>query len=380
MIGAFEEARAASDPLACFDLDTLIEGAARLRPEQAALADASETLTFGETDRRVGALAAAFQHLGLQPGETILLAAAAPATSFVALAGALRAGLRVALAPAWTEASQASRMALLSGAAALVIAPCGDFLASGDDWLAAAASAPSTRLVCSLGGEIDGAVRLQSQRIPAPDGRDSLVGRPPPPIVTFEAGAVPIIHSQRTLVAAALDVVSRARIGMRLPLISTISPTSFAGLVAGPIASLIAGASLSWRIPFETRSFLSALDDSAPAHLIAPAALAPMLEQAALTSAASLSSLLLLNRLRAWDAFHPKPALWKHAAAARAAIVDLYAYGERAIVPEPRGADGSPTQPASEPHYLDLDGVRILALDWSTGVDRRLEGAAVSKV
>lgn len=375
-----EMARVETDPLASFDLDTLLEGAARLRADRVGLRDSLESIAFGEADRRARALAGFFGELGLVPGETILLAAGAPATAFIALIAGLRAGVHVALAPAGADEASAARMALLSGASAIVVASGGVEAAPVLDWLLAAAATPSVRLVCCLGVEkIDGMVVVDPAALDAGGPRNAACDASGAQIVTFENGVKPIAHRQRTIVAAALDVVARARIGMRLPLISTIQPASFAGLAAGPVASLIAGAPLHWHLPFDARRFLAMLDETAPAHLFVPAAMAMMLQRAGLLSCAKLASLLLLSRQATSDQGDAPPGgLSTGHDAPR--IIDLYAVGERAAVPEMRTPEGV-VRLANDPHYLDLEGSRLLAVGWSSEGDRtRLHGAAVSEV
>jgi len=378
-LSALDAALADPDPLASFDLDALLEGAARLRGDRTGFEDRRESVGFAEADARASALAAFLADLGLVPGETVLLGCAAPATAFVAVLAAIRAGLHIALAPAFADEQAACRMALLSSAAALLVTGDGD--AGSDavvrDWLPVAAAAPSVRLLCSIGAEKrDGMVSFDPRsdagariRTAAhPQAHDAQ-------IVTFEDG-VPIAHVQRTLVAAALDVVARSRIGMRLPILSTIAPSSFAGLVAGPLASLLAGAPLHWRTPFEASQFLEELDRRAPVHLVAPAPIAPMLERAGLVDRSNLAALVLLSRQRA-STGEPPPAPIQMRRDAPA-LVDLYAFGERAAVAEMR-ISGAPVGPASEPHYLDLDGTPLLAVGWSEGEDgRRLRGVAVT--
>ena len=42
-------------------------------------------------------------------------------------------------------------------------------------------------------------------------------------------------HTQRTLIASALDAATRLRINAGESLVSTLAPATFAGLVAGPL-------------------------------------------------------------------------------------------------------------------------------------------------
>jgi non-ribosomal peptide synthetase component F len=375
-----EEARRAADPLACFDLDTLLEGAARLRPELLAFVDDEDSMTFEEANRRADILANTFVDTGLRPGETVLVAAGAPAASFLAMVAALRAELRVAIAPAWTAPALAGRYALRAGAAAIVVAP-GSERDSVESWLEAAANAPTARLVCSLGRDrVDGALAIDLEEASATEPLFAGPKLKRYEVCTFDRDAALVPHAQRTLLAASLDVVARSKIGLRLPVLSTVPPSSFAGLVAGPIATVLAGAALSWCVPFDAQAFLRALDEAGPVHLVAPAALAPMLDEAKLLRSSSIASLLLLSRSPDWRPLdRPPPTL--EACVGFGPIIDLYAFGERAVAPETRCDDGRPTPPVKEPHYLDFDGSRVLALDWSSeepAERSRLEGAAVS--
>ena len=374
-----ELARGGPDPLASFDLDILLEGAAGLRGERIALSDAADQVTFGEADRRASALAVYFGALGLSPGETVMIAAEARVDVFIAIAAATRAGMNVALAPPWSNENAIGRMALLAGAAAIIGAPREGRTERADFWLAAAASAPCVRLLCSLGEErIDGAAPIDLRQL-APADRPARVERQNLScIVTFEGGAKPIVHRQQTLIAAALDLVARAKIGMRLPIVSTILPASFAGLVAGPAAALVSGASLHYNAPFDARAFLALVDAHAPAHLVAPAPIGPMLERAGLFEGGRLASVLFLER--ADGLCRPSPESATRVVSDNAPpITDLYAFGERAIVTEAR-ISARKTPPAAEPHWLDLDGSRVLAIGWSDqSPQAQLTGAAVTQ-
>lgn len=379
MIGSLDGASQLCDPLACFDIETLLEGAARLRPGLLALADDADALTFEEANRRADVLAAHFSDIGLIAGETILIAAGAPAASFVALVAGLRAELRVALAPAWTKPAAAGRMALAAAAAAILVAPSAG-LGEVEVWLEAAATSVSTRLVCTLGGvRVDGAVQLDPTEDPQTPPRFSGPKLTRSEVCTFDREGALIAHAQRTLLAAALDIVARSRMGLRRPIICTLPPASFVGLAAGPIAALLAGASLAWRLPFDSESFLRSLDAAAPVCLVAPIGLASSLQDADLLRSEVISSLVLVSRSPDWRSPDDPPIL--ACAPGFGPIVDVYAFGERAAAPEARDSDGRPATPANETHYLDFDGSRILALDWTTGAadaTPRLEGAAVT--
>ncbi|HEY8579607.1 MAG TPA: hypothetical protein VIL72_06950, partial [Beijerinckiaceae bacterium] len=121
---------------------------------------------------------------------------------------------------------------------------------------------------------------------------------------------------QRALVAAALDLVSRARIGMRTPIVTTIAPARIAGLVAGPIAGLMAGAPVALHGPFSGRAFAALLEDLAGAHLVVPGALLPALAAAGLYDQRVAASVLLLERCGSARELADVPARRRRPAAA----------------------------------------------------------------
>lgn len=378
---------AARDPLEGFDLDTLLAGAARLRPNRAAITDGAldlaQTLTYAGLDAKVSALAGGWRHLGVSPGERILIVSDARPTPFIATLAALRARIDVVLLPSSASADEISNACARTQAIAIARQPI-----AADDELpelfGAAAQASGVRLVVSLGGATPEAVAL-------PEVSDSSLEqiRPLPhaSVLTVRADGSIAVHAQRTLVAAALDFISQARIGMRTPILSTIAPGRFAGLVAGPIAGLMAGAPVILHGPFHSREFLELLERVGPTHLVAPASLLEPLAQAGLLSEPSFSTLVLLERCAIPDDL---PDLTRPVAPLEGRtppIVDLVAVGEEAIIAEPRGPDGSPLPLASATHYLSLDGRSIPAVALERlriGVDGEtverilLSGAAVS--
>ena len=94
----------------------------------------------------------------------------------------------------------------------------------------------------------------------------------------------------------ALELISRARIGAAAPIVSTVSPSSPEGFIAGPTAALAAGASLYFHGPFDSAGFLALLDRLGPSHLIVPAALAADLQAAGVLTPSRLASLICVGK------------------------------------------------------------------------------------
>ncbi|MBK9083083.1 MAG: AMP-binding protein [Rhizobiales bacterium] len=262
--------------LAACALDPLLLGAARLRGDRLALSASGEgvaerSLTFAEMDGVARRIACALAECELAPGESLLIVGAADPDTVLLLLGAARAGLVAALAPAGAEADRLAAMARAVGAAAVAGPARIGAVPLGPTLLRVAADVETVRFVGCAGGEAEGAVRLDDEAFATVQQRVAAA-----PVVTFHDGRdgpAPVRHEQTTLAAAALDFLARSQIGAGLPLVSTISPTRFAGLVAGPIASLLSGAPLHLHAPFETASLVAALAERRAAHLVAPLAL-----------------------------------------------------------------------------------------------------------
>ncbi|MFZ0730627.1 MAG: AMP-binding protein, partial [Methylovirgula sp.] len=82
-----------------YSLDTLVTGAARLRPETTALADRTRACSYAAFATDVAALARLLVDCGLQPGERLLILGGAEISLLTTLVAALRAGFEPALAP-----------------------------------------------------------------------------------------------------------------------------------------------------------------------------------------------------------------------------------------------------------------------------------------
>ena len=368
-----------ADVFAGLDLSGLIRAAAAARPAATVLADRHDRLDAQALEARVSRLAAALGALGLRSGERVLMTGGAEAATVVALAAALRAGLDVALFPVHLPLRMLATYVRDVGAVALVGPTRYGPLAFGETWLAAAADTPSLRVVATIGPEeADGAVDLSPDGLEragfGPQPADAPIGARPR-IITAERGAAgvrAVTHHQATLMMAALDLIARAGIGHRTPLFGTLAPVSFAGLVAGPLAALLAATSLTLDGPFETAGLLRACAGLERPHLVVPAPLGPDIARAGLAS--TCGALLMVSRAAGLGTLGTPPAF-----EAECPLLDLYAIGESAAVPEPRLRDRT-IPPAETPHRVALEGRDILAVERATGPGgvARLRGAAVT--
>jgi hypothetical protein len=279
----------------------------------------------------------------------------------------------VALAPLHASVSAVAAFAARADVRAVAAPTVYGELSPIEDMFEVASRAPDVRLVCGLGPTpFDGAVDLDANEKHAPMPMN--LSHRAPRIATFAEGGGVVFHQQRTLVASALDLAARARVGMGATIVSTIAPIGFAGLVSGPFMSLLAGASLRFHGPFETDVFADLLETLSGATLIVPGALAGPLAETGILNSNHLASLLLLDRTG--DA---SGALAPLGDTGNTLVVDLHAFGEQALVAEPRGLDGRPLPAAREPHMIPIDNTTILAVRRRDGTGPlAFEGEAVS--
>ena len=360
-----------TDPLSRFTVSSLLEGCAGLRPDQCAISDSGGVrLSFAEWHAASRRMAGAMASLGLGPGDCVLLFATPRASTLIGLVAALRAGIDVALVPAHLTGAELRGYAARLRAVAAFAGQAYDGLQPVDTMMEVAAGCESLRLIGSLEGEADGAVDLAS--FVAEGHWIEPQGSSAARVFTYVPGGA-LRHLQRTLVASALDAVSRLRIGAGQTLITTIAPSSFAGLVGGPLMALLGGATLRLHGPFSAAGLMEEIAAAGTPHLIIPRALGDAVSDARLPDAGRLASLSLLHRAQRVDE-SALPLERCHVP-----VFDLTAFGETCLVVEARNLDGSALPPAMTPHMIELDGRNILALRRGTGSGAlRFEGEAVT--
>jgi hypothetical protein len=274
------DALARKHPIAAFSLDALTAGAAKLRPERVALAEAgpsvrTQAMTYGEFDRHVRALSQYLVDLGLVPKERILIFTGARTGCLVAALAALAAGLEPLLVPVGLAGEEAAVAAQASDCVAVLGPTSYGALHLEATLFETAARSETIRLVATLGpDDVDGAIDLAPERLQV-DGAKSSPPAPEfrPRIGTLDGRREPVFHEQSTLLSAALDFLAQAGVAADSHLLSMLAPASFASLVTGPVASLLCGAPLTLFGPFEATSFLALLETIGPNHCVLPAAI-----------------------------------------------------------------------------------------------------------
>ena len=325
-------------------LEALLVAAEQDCADLVLIRDDAGASTTADIARRVRRLAAHFRLLGLAPRERILILAGAQADAIVALIAALRAGLEPALAGCGLGPVEIAAHARAAEAVALVGPSRYGGVIQGDIYLSAVALAEMIRVVATHGPDmVDGAVDISFGALDAMQEPREAVADPKGAtlIATFDGPpAAPTLfyHRQAVLLADALSLVEQARINPSKRIISTLPPSTLAGLVAGPFAAFIGASCLVLHGPFDAAAFLEACDAEPGFHLVGPAVLGRAYETPLL--AAPVGSLILVSRFAG-----PRSFVLPDTIACERPIVDLYAFGEDNVLPQRR--DGGVAQPPS---------------------------------
>ena len=331
-------------PFASKGLDSLLAGAARDCPHAVLMRDDRGASTALQLMERVRKLVVHLRLLDFAPGERVLVVADARTDTLVAVAALLRAGLVPALVPCHLNPVEMAAHARVAEAVALIGPDVCGGLHLGETYLSAAAIVETIRMIACQGpGLVDAAIDVAFPTLDAmgDPGEQPLPPRDVPPIATFAGPrTAPTMrrHRQAALFADALSLVEQARINPSKPLISTVSPATLAGLVAGPFAALIGASSLVLHGPFDAGRFLALCDAEPGYHLVVPGALGPLFADRALS--ADLASLILVTRYDDPEAF-AVPA----SNTCERPVVDVYAFGEDQVLAQ-RRTDGEARSPA----------------------------------
>ena len=367
---------AAADPLAAYTLDTLLAGAARLRPQGLALRDADgASLTFAALHGHATRLAARLKQTGLEPGETLLVLGGNRISSLIALMAGVCAGLDVAML---SPGLRADRLAMLANRTRAAVLVCGEPFGGVDlldKGFMAAALTETVRLVGTLGSGNADAVDFSAGALagdiapvlPAPAHLSDILTLTPDGMTR---------HSQRKLVAGTLDLIARARFRAAQPLLATLGPSTYAGLASGLLAGLLCGASVTLHGIFDAARLLAQLEDMPQAQLVVPAELLPALARAGILQHGPLAGLLAVSRWQTNAGDFAPPASLPNSVP----LVDLHAFGEMALLAEARGADGRARALLEPPHDIEVGADVICAVDADndTADGLRFFGAAVS--
>ena len=368
------------EPVASSGLNALLTTAVRNSPDHILIEDDQCAVTVAQFVRRAAQLASSLKLGGLKRGERVLIVACAQVEAIVAIAAVLRAGLEPVLTPCGVNPVELATAARVCDVAALIGPARYGALDLGDVYLSAAAIADCVRGILTQGPEqVDGAVDVSFDALDASATRNKSEASDveTPTLVTLAGPKLAprlITHRQAALFADALSLVEQAGINPSKRLVSLLSPASLAGLVGGPFAALVGASRLVLHGPFAARRFLAHCDAGDTCargnadrsfHLLAPAEIGRVFEGDSF--AADLASLILVSRYEDRSAFSPPASV-----SCRQPIIDLYTFGEEAVVAQARrnGAAEAPRR-ATDRSLTDGLGARLNR----ARAEHRLQGA-----
>lgn len=367
---------------------------------------APRSLTYGEADRIVSAIAGRLRGLGL-PTDTIV-AYQLPNTveSILTLIGILRAGMIAAPLPAlWRKADMTAALARVGAKVLITTQTIGDH-ASADTAMQVAADLFPIRHLCAYGSNLaDGILPLDdllSETSPAIAQMIERQGHAADhvAVITWEItarGPAPVARSHAALIAAGELIAMESAFEAGATILSPTPPTSFAGIAVTVMPWLLSGGTLVLHHGFDPQIFESQRDAHRCDTLVVPATL---LEP--LTGAGFFESSIIRNCLALWRS--PDRLSTARAWQQKASLTDITAFGEIGLYAAQRepgaaparllagsyGAMPSRANPAitltrSEDGYLVLRGQMVPAHDFPPGPPEetlphlvRLAGGAVN--
>ncbi|MHB2166289.1 hypothetical protein [Alsobacter sp. R-9] len=336
-------------------------------------ASGQRSITFAAAERAVQRLCEQFGDLGLSEG-VVAIALPGVVETPVALLAALRAGLTPCLVPVDLDPVHYDALAERLPLAAVVTVAAHGSLRPAERWRTAASGWPRTTPVMGFGERLPAGVLPVSPVLgSAPDAGFTAPRagrRDQPPVLTVRAGTEGLDiyrHEQEGLVAAGLWLVLRAGINPSESILTTIAPTSLAGLATGFVPALLTGGTL-WQVPqFSSRAFLDALDGMGGGHVVVPGSLERMMRDAGLMKDRSV---VLLHR--------PPVRLDMPIAVSGERIVDVLSCADHAVLMAVRDAEGRVALALGEDMIPDQRGGVVSRVETGPGGQLYFAGPAVA--
>jgi len=304
-------------------------------------------LTYGEADRAVSAIARRLLDCGLPANAMVAIQLPNVVESVLVLLGVLRAGLIAVPVPLlWRRADMVRALGRI-GARALIVPRRVGAVDHGDIAAHVAAETFAIRFLFGFGDPLpDGVISLNDIfDVPATTVAPGERWGDPAnhvAVVTFEVtseGIIPLARSNAQLVTAGAAVVSElGAAGAGARIISASSVASLAGLACGVLPWLVGDGTLVLQHPFSAEVFGLQRERERCTLVVVPGALLSALADAQLLGPAAVLALW-----RTPERLTPAHRLLTDP---QRTIVDLWAFGEIAVVASRRGPNGNPEGPA----------------------------------
>lgn len=336
-------------------VDEVLARIAQRQPDQLALVDppnraaftggAPRRLSYGQAERVVAAIAGRLHHMGLPADAVVGIQLPNIVENVLTILGVMRAGMIAAPLPLlWRRADAIAALGRIGAKALIACGHVGRFN-QGQFAMRIASELFSIRYVCGFGQDLpDGVVAfddlfgaercdplppLEGDRL---DNAAAHVG-----LITFdigENGIVPVARNHVEILAGGLGVTLESRLAHEARIVSTIAPSSYAGIGLTLIPWLLSAGALSLHHPFEPAVLAQQIRDERCRTLIVPAPVALRLAESGAFARADVTTVI-----GAWRAPErlATSALWRER---EAALVDVTIFGEAGFVAARRAGDG----------------------------------------
>ncbi|HUD88128.1 MAG TPA: class I adenylate-forming enzyme family protein [Xanthobacteraceae bacterium] len=339
-------------------IDDIFRRMARRRPDALALADApnrkiftdgaARRLTYAEADRVITAIAARLRRMELPTDAIVGIQLPNIVENILTILGVMRAGMIAAPLPLlWRRADTIAALARIGAKALITSGHVGAFNHC-QFAMRVAAEVFSIRYVCGFGADLlDGVVAFDDlftaqKSDPLPPLERERQGHAASHVaaVTFdvgEGGVVPVARNHLELLAGGLGVLLESRLAQDATVLSTLAPSSFAGICLTLLPWLLRGGTLLLHHPFDPRLLASQWHAAERCGaLILPGPIALRLAEAGLFTregpAYVLGAWRSPDRLAASEAWHERDTN----------LVDVAIFGEAGLIAARRGGNGRP--------------------------------------
>ncbi len=294
-------------------------------------------LGFAQADARADRLASVFRGLGLPPGALLGISLLSGPEACLAIAGAERAGLIPCLLPVAWEPGRLKNVAETLGLAGVVTQTRAGGLQPAHDWRDVAMGYFGLRFLLAFGPEVpDGFVDLDLAMEHEPEpfdatDADELAARSGYVSFSESPGGPPVawFRSWDSAVSAARDFVGAARLQPQERIVTLLGQDDHRGLTTGFLAALLAGSAFEAHGLFDSATLMESLQREDPVRLVAPGWMEADLARLAFPQA--LTGIVLV---------HEAPVRFKAHTPLSHGVVDALAFGEIALLAQPRDARG----------------------------------------
>jgi len=338
-------------------VDEVFRRIASKHPDKLALIDAPNRgsftdgaprrLTYAEADRMVSAIAGRLRRMGMTTDDLVGIQLPNIAENILTILGVLRAGMIAVLLPLlWRRADALAALGRIGGKALITCGRVGSFNHS-ESAMRVASEIFSIRYVCGFGQKLpDGVVPFDDlfkverlDPIPPLDRERQNNPTAHVALITFdtgENGIVPVARNHVEMLAGGLGVTLEARVGQDARILSTMAPSSFAGISLTLMPWLLSGGTLSLHHPFDGEVLAQQWRDDKCKTLIVPGLVALRLSEAGVFARAGGGT--VVGTWRSPERLATSPA-WREK---DTELVDVQIFGETGLIAARRGTSGRP--------------------------------------